>query len=185
MANLTVAEKTHWKERIEAKISRHIEGILAADPGLMDRVKREARTRAFASLGLAEFQADLEQIAGQKGALDRRERRARRAMLARDRGVEVEAVEERYYGSLDPEVSTAITKRQSVHEDELLGENERGQQVLRLRAEKDNLLDIVWPATSPSQVRQLWTKVAELLGDDPTQLEREALAIPPGGEEGG
>ena len=155
MANLTVAEKTHWKERIEAKISRHIEGILAADPGLMDRVKREARTRAFASLGLAEFQSELEQIASQKGALDRRQRRARRAMLARVRGVEIETVEERYFGSLDPEVNTAITKRTAVHEDELLAEPELGRQVLRLRAEKDRLLDTVGLACSSAQIKGL------------------------------
>jgi hypothetical protein len=28
-------------------------------------------------------------------------------------------------------------------------------------------------------VKDLWSKVAELLGDEPTQLERDALAIPP------
>ena len=44
---------------------------------------------------------------------------------------------------------------------------------------------MIWLATSPVQVRQLWTRVGELIGDEPTQLEREALAIPPGGEEAG
>jgi hypothetical protein len=29
------------------------------------------------------------------------------------------------------------------------------------------------------QIRQLWSKVCELLGHEPTELEREALAIPP------
>lgn len=43
---------------------------------------------------------------------------------------------------------------------------------------------MIWLATSPTQVRQLWTKVAELLGEEPTQLEREALPIRPSGEEG-
>jgi hypothetical protein len=181
---LTVAEKTHWRDRIEAKISRRIETILAAEPGLMDRVKREARSRAFESLGLAEFQAELEQIAAQKGALDRRERRARRAMLARVRGVEIEVVEERYFGSLDPEVNTAITKRTVVHEDELLAGHELGQEVLRLRAEKDRLLDTVWLACSSAQIKQLWSSVTRLLGDEPTELERDALAIPQSGEEG-
>src|SRR5262252_52593 len=98
MANLTVAEKTHWKERIEARINRRIEAILAAEPGLMDRVKREAKARALTSLGLAELQAEIDQIATQKTALDRRDRRARRAMLARVRGVDADEVEERYYG---------------------------------------------------------------------------------------
>ena len=185
MANLTVAEKTHWKERIEARINRRIEAILAGEPGLMDRVKREAKGRALVSLGLAEFEDQLEQIARQKDALEKRDRQARRAMLARVRGVAVEDVEVRYYGLRDPEVDAAITKRQAVHEDEILAGHELGQQVLRLRAEKDHLLDIVWLATSPVQVRQLWTRVGELIGDEPTPLEREALAIPPGGEEAG
>jgi hypothetical protein len=183
MANLTVAEKTHWRDRIEAKINQRIETILAAEPGLMDRVRREARGRALTSLGLAEFEDELDQIARQKTALEKRDRQARRSMLARIRGVAVEEVEVRYYGSRDPEVDAAITKRQAVHEDELLAGHELGRQVLRLRAEKDNLLDVVWLATSPTQVRRLWTRVGELLGDEPTQLEREALAIPPGGEE--
>jgi hypothetical protein len=185
MASLTVAEKTHWKERIEARINRRIEVILADEPGLMDRVKREAKARALASLGLAELQAEIEQIVAQKAALDKRERRARRTMLARVRGVDTDDVEERYYGSLDPEVSSAITRRQAVHEDEILAGHELGQQVVRIRAEKDRLLDVIWLATSPVQVRQLWTRVSELIGDEPTQLEREALAIPPAGEEGG
>jgi hypothetical protein len=106
-------------------------------------------------------------------------------MLARVRGVDVEDVEERYYGSLDPEVNAAITRRQALHEDEILAGHELGRQVVGIRAEKDRLLDVIWLATSPVQVRQLWTRVGELIGDEPTQLEREALAIPPGGEEAG
>src|SRR5437016_3145348 len=93
MANLTVAEKTHWRDRIAARIDRRIETIAASDPGLLDRVKREARGRALASLGLAEFEDELDEIAAQKAALDRRDRHARRAMLARIRGVAVEDVE--------------------------------------------------------------------------------------------
>ena len=55
MANLTVAEKTHWRDRIEARIDRRIEAITAGEPGLIERIKQEARVRALASLGLAEF----------------------------------------------------------------------------------------------------------------------------------
>ena len=38
---------------------------------------------------------------------------------------------------------------------------------------------MVWLATSPKQIKQLWSKVAELLGDQQTQLQRDALAIDP------
>ena len=84
--DLCVAEKTHWRDCIQARIDRRIEAITADEPGLMDRIKREARGRALTSLGLAGFQAELDRIAEQKDALDKRDRQARRAMLARIRG---------------------------------------------------------------------------------------------------
>ncbi len=36
---------------------------------------------------------------------------------------------------------------------------------------------MVWLATSGTEIRQLWRKVAELLGDEQTQLQKDALAI--------
>ena len=104
-------------------------------------------------------------------------------MLASVRGVSVDDLDCYSRVHDHPEIQAAIGKRQALHEEELLAGNELGRQVLRLRAEKENLLDVIWLATSPVQVRQLWTKVAELLGEEPTHLEREALSIPPAGEE--
>ncbi len=179
---LTVAEKTHWRDRIEAKINRRIEAILVGDPGLMERVKHAARGCALDSLGLAEFQSELDQITAQRDTLAQRERCAQRAMLARIRGVEIDQIEEVYYGRHESEVTRAVVQRQAVHEDELLAEHEIGRRILQLRAEKDRLLDTVWLACSPAQIRQLWSKVSTLLGDEPTELERETLAIPPAGE---
>jgi hypothetical protein len=56
----------------------------------------------------------------------------------------------------------------------------RGRRQPRARPfkEKENLLDTIWLATSTSQLKTLWTKVSDLLGSAPTQLERDALAIP-------
>jgi hypothetical protein len=51
--------------------------------------------------------------------------------------------------------------------------------MLRFREEKENLPDVVWLATSGNELRALWSKVTTLLGDQPTQLERDALAILP------
>ncbi len=39
-----------------------------------------------------------------------------------------------------------------------------------------------WFVVSPTEIKQLWTRVGELLGDEPTTLEREALAIEPAKE---
>ena len=105
-------------------------------------------------------------------------------MLAKVRGVSADDLDCYSRVHDHPEIRAAITRRQALHEEELLAGNELGRQVLKLRAERENLLDVIWLATSPSQVRQLWTKVAELLGEEPTHLEREALSIPPAGEEG-
>ena len=54
MSGVTVTEKEHWKNRIALRIDKRIEAIYAAEPNLDDRVQREARDRALASLGLAE-----------------------------------------------------------------------------------------------------------------------------------
>ena len=75
--------------------------------------------------------------------------------------------------------ATKIERRQTVHEDELLAEDARGQEILRLRQEKENLLDTVWLATSGQQIKELWKKVADLLSEEQTPLQKEALAIQP------
>jgi len=185
MANLTVAEKNHWRDRIQIRIDRRIEALTASDPGLMERVRREARGRAMESLGLAEFQAELDRIAAQRADLDRRDVQIRREMLARVRGVPADELDPYSRVHDHPEIRTALDRRTALHEAEILAGDETGREVLRLRKERENLLDSIWLATSPSQVRTFWQKVGELLGEEPTRLEREALAIgPEPGEEG-
>jgi hypothetical protein len=184
MGSLSVAEKSPWKERIQARIDRRLEAITAGEPGLIERIKQEARGRALASLGLADFQEELDRIVARRGELDRRDTQIRKEMLARVRGVSADDLDCYARVHDHPEIRAAITRRQALHEEELLAGNELGRQVLKLRAERENLMDVIWLATSPVQVRELWRKVAELLGEEPTHLEREALSIPPAGEEG-
>ena len=184
MANLTVAEKNHWRDRIQARIDRRVDAITAGEPGLVERIKQEARGRALVTLGLAGYQEELDGIVVRRAELDDRDRQVRKEMLARVRGVSADDLDCYSRVHDHPEIRAAIDKRKALHEEELLAGHELGRQVLRLRAERENLLDVIWLATSPGQVRQLWTKVAELLGEEPTHLEREALSIPPAGEEG-
>jgi len=77
------------------------------------------------------------------------------------------------------EISEAIEKRQLVHENEVFAESPRGREVLSLRLEKENLLDTVWLAISPKQIKDLWQKIDDLLGGEQTALQKEALAIEP------
>jgi hypothetical protein len=176
MPNLTVTEKEHWKERIARRMDKKIEVLTASEPALLERIREQARQRALQSLGLAAIQAEVDTIVEQKQELERRERQAHRAMLATVRRVPLEAVED-YYHCSHIEISNAIGRRQTIHEDELLAEDPLGQQILRLRQEKDNLLDTIWLATSPQQIKELWQKVVDLLGDEQTTLQKEALAI--------
>ena len=72
MSGLTVTEKEHWKGRIAKRIDKKIEAVAAEDPNLLDRVHRDARERAPASLGLLEMQRELDGIDRQKSALEKR-----------------------------------------------------------------------------------------------------------------
>ena len=106
-------------------------------------------------------------------------------MVATLRGVPIDEVTDSFsirYGTelpLPHEAAEAITRRQSAHQTQLLAGDPIGCEIARLEGERERLLDVVWLATSPSEVKQLWLKVGALLGDEPTRLEREALAIAP------
>jgi hypothetical protein len=182
MPGLTVTEKEHWKERIARRIDKRIEVLTAGEPNLMDRIQQDARQRALQSLGLAELQAELNSIEQKKEELERRENEAHRAMVAIVRRVPAAQVEVTQYShQYEQEVNKAVERRRTVHEDELLASDPLGQRILRLRSEKDNLLDTVWLATSPVQLRELWAKVGELLGDELTPLQQQVLAPAPAG----
>jgi hypothetical protein len=185
MPGLTVTEKNHWRDRLAARFDRAAEKIKSSHPTLFDRVTRQARSLALESLGIAAPYAELEAIKAEEAALARRKKQAQRALVATLRGVPVDEVGDsfnvRYSGemALPHEAVEAIAKRQAAHQERLLADDPVGSEVARLDMEKDHLLDTVWLAISPAQIKQLWAKVGELLGDEPTALEREALAIEP------
>ena len=180
MPGLTVTEKEHWKDRIGRRLDKKIETIWAEEPNLKERIEREAKRRAEDSLGLSAIEAELDDIEKRNEELEKQERRLRLQALATVQGKEVDDVTDRnYWNGHDSEVTLAVERRKAVIEEQLLAEDERGRRILQLRAEKDNLLDTVWLATSPAQIKELWSKVVTLLGDEQTQLQREALAIAP------
>jgi hypothetical protein len=76
-------------------------------------------------------------------------------------------------------VDNAIRDRQAVHEKELLALDSLGQKILGLQLEQEDLLDTVWLATSPVQIKQLWSRVGEILNQQPTALQQHALALEP------
>ena len=189
MPGLSVTEKQHWRDRIAARIDKAAERILAQHPALFDRVRREAHAEALASLGLAGPYAELEAVRAAEAELARRKRHAQRAMIAALRGIPIDDVSDNINARFGPELPLpyeaveAIARRQSAHQGRLLADDPIGMELARLEAEKDGLLDTVWLACSPAQIKQLWTKVGDLLGDEPTALGRDALAIEPAKED--
>lgn len=176
--SLTVTEKQHWKDRIAQRIEKRIEVLFADEPLFLERLRERARQLAMDSLGIRQLQERLDSIEKQADRLDTRKERTSKEMLAKIRDVPIQQVGNCRYGA-DAEVQQAIEKRQTLHEDELLADTDLGREVLSLRLEKENLLDTVWLATSPKQIKDLWMEVDEMLGGSQTKLQREALAIEP------
>jgi len=145
----------------------------------MEQLKESARQRALDSLGISSLQQRLDRTQQQQSSLESKEQKTKREMLAKIRAVPLRQLSESGYYNIDAEVSEAVEKRQSIHEDELLAETPRGRNILTLRVEKENLLDTVWLATSSKQIKELWQKVDEMLGGQQSPLQREALAIEP------
>jgi hypothetical protein len=180
MSHLTVTEKEHWKERISRRIDKAIEAVYAEDTSLKSRIADAARSESLKSLGLAELQQQLDKIEQNEKRLSKQKEAIHRKMLAIVKGVAVDDVRSySYYSSRPHEVAEAVNRRHGIHEEELLARDPNGNRVLKLRQEKDELLDTVWLATSSKQIKQLWQSVAALVSQEPTELQAEALRIDP------
>lgn len=178
MSQLTVTEKEHWKERISRRIDKAIETVYAEQPGLRSRIAEAAQSEALKSLGLLELQRQLDKLAEAEKRTAKQKESSQKQMLAIVKGVNVDELPSySYYSSAFQEVTTAVNRRQAIHEEELLARDPHGKRILKLRHEKDELLDTVWLATSSKQIKELWQSVALLLREEPTELQTQALRI--------
>ena len=178
MAQLTVKEKEHWKERIGRKVDHAIDQLLAQnDKHYLARIAADARQMAIDSLGVREMQSKLKEIDGQEESLRQERQHILKAMVAQATGRPIEELPA--YFSHPPGVDRAITSRTELHEQELLEKDDLGRKILALRREKEEMLDTVWLATSGKHIRELWMSVTELLQESPTMLQTKALSIEP------
>jgi hypothetical protein len=175
MSALTPSEKQYWHDRLALLIDRALARLAADDPGLVRRLRREARSRAWQSLGLAELQAERAALAARQQALAARRRRLHRAMLAVVRRVPVDQVAAAT-DRLPAEVVRAVRRRRRAHEEELLAADERGRLLLELRRERRASPETVWLAGTEAAVLAVWHRLLGLLGMEPTPLQRQALA---------
>lgn len=177
MGNLTVKEKEHWKERIGRKVDRAIEKLIAeSDPTYRERITERAATMALDSLGIAELNRRRCEIESDQKRLEQ------------DLLVVLQQTAEKLKPGTgggaskwenERTIEAARSRRRGVHEQELLAADPLGQKVLALELEKEELLDTIWLATSSSQIKELWSRVAEMLQQEPTALQVAAIALPP------
>jgi hypothetical protein len=177
MPSLTSAVIQYWTQRLAHRIDQKIDALAAAEPGLLERLSAQARQRALHSLGLEQLQTELDALVAQKQQGEQRQRRAHPDMLAVLRRQLLEAGTHVADEAMPAEIRQAIQQRQASHEQELFAADARGQHILRLRRERDNLQDTVWLASSPAGLRQLWAKVLHVLDEEPTALQRQALTL--------
>jgi hypothetical protein len=144
-------------------------------------VECNARDRVLESLCLSANYAELEAIRAGNTQLEKRKEKAQRTIVAFLECMAVEALAHVYLracgGTLDlpSHAAEARPKCQRADGATLLAASAIGQEILQAETEKDRQLDPVWLA----QIKRLWTSVGALLEEEPTSLEREALAIKP------
>ena len=172
---ITVTEKEHWKQRIARKISQAIAELVdREDPGYLKRVQQDARQAAMKHLGIAEFLDREKAIADQERKLHQDKQELHWRIVAAIRKVSLEEVRA-HYCNAPAEWERAVRDRQEVEERQLMATSPLGAVILKLKREEEELLDTVWLATSPKQIKGLWQGVAELVSVEPTALQRQAL----------
>lgn len=173
---LTVTEKEHWRARIGRKISQAIfELVEREDPGYLKRVTDEGRQAAARHLGIDDLLAQEQSIKDQIGKLRRDEEEVQRQIAATVLRVPMDDRRAGHWHSSAWE--RAIQERQEVEERRLMAASPLGTVILRLKREEEELLDTVWLATSPKQIKSLWQGVAELVSAEPTALQKQAMEV--------
>ena len=174
---LTVKEKEHWKEQIEKRIDKAISLAFRSEgkewkATILDR----ARNQAIKSLDLEKYvtqhtdwEAQLEKLRKDKSELI--EKTAKRF---KDNDIPAHR-----YTSGDDLIEKVIREEAKIFEEEILKETDTGRTILQLKREREELLDTVWLATSPVQIRDLWKDFTTFVCDKPTQMQKIAMTYVP------
>lgn len=174
MSRLTVTEKEHWKSRIEYRINRAIESLQLKEVTLMPNIKAKADLQAHKFLGTDVLHSKIESIRKQIKALDEEQDRLESEMYSIALG-KLDTITQSSY-QFKSDFWNMHRQSQQRFEDAFLRDSAIGREILKLREEKESLLDTVWLATSSAQMRDLWSRVSSVVGDDATPLQQQILA---------
>ncbi len=173
---LTVKEKEHWKERIEKKIDQAIEKAYRDEgKGLREAIHQQAKTRVMKHYGLENY---MRQYSSRKAQID--ELQSQQLRASEEASKPFENRSSYYCWSERHSLIVGVIDRAAKDvEKEILQESEFGRKILRLEREREELIDTIWLATSPVQIRSLWKDFSALLTEELTELQKQALTYEP------
>lgn len=177
MSRLTVTEKEHWKQRMERRIDKAIESLETQDVTFMPTIEAKAKREAHVSLGTAEMNDRIAVIKNHSKELEAEFEKLESAMYTHALGAE--AVRHQQLYCMRSDFYSLLDKLSSRIESELLLASPIGREILKLRQEKDSLLDTVWLATSNAHIRDLWSRVSSVVGDEATPLQQQVMTTEP------
>ncbi len=168
---LTVKEKEHWKERIEKEIDTAIEKAYRDEGnGLQEKIRQRAKTRAMKHYGLEDY---MRRYSSRKAQIEELQSQQFRASEAAAKPLE--SMSRYCWSDRHSLIEGVIDRAAKDVEREILQESEFGRKILRLEREREELTDTIWLATSPVQIRNLWKDFSEMLTEEPTELQSQAL----------
>ena len=178
---LTVKEKQHWKEQIEKRIEKAIaKAYRDQGKGWRPSLQEQANVEAQKRLGLTSYikrYGDLEE------KIEKLRSEQKLLVEATEKQFPKEGGEHRRWSRGHGLIENIIGEEAEIVEKELLRGNDAGQRILRLMREKEELLDTIWLATSPVQIRSLWKDFTNLVADEPTELQKQAMTYTPADNE--
>jgi hypothetical protein len=169
---MTVAEKEALQAILKQKIEDRIEGLEVEAAADFKEMDENSRQKALVHLEIdEEFRSAMtiyERIQEDKKRLDKLW-----AMLAERLDLNRRAYR------LHEEVNGEVERKAKVFKRTMMAEHPVGQKILALEKEKKDMLSTIWLATSTKQVKELFTKLDGILGNQMTEFEKEVLAIEP------
>ncbi len=174
---LSVTEKQHWKDRIDQKIKRRIESLKALNATYFAEMETAAKLTAATELGI---HSDIEAIRAMEQKIEKLQNDSKKHLLQVIEKISGKQLNP-YYAQMD-RVDTELKPHIERCLHKLLTNDPRGQEVIKLESEREQLLDTIWLATSSRQVRDMWTQVLKLLGEDSSEFQKEVIAAAKPGE---
>ncbi len=178
--SITVTEKEHWRKRLAARIERRIDALVAAtQPGFLLQVEDSTKTKAQSALGIEQELIAAKELESKAETASKKAKELKAKAFAKAKRRATSTVGYQYHTD---HALTALVESEAKHyRTAIMEETELGRQILRLEQEKEELLDTIWLATSPKQIKELWTALGELLEATPTNLQANALKSEPAG----